>query len=81
MICWTIVALGYYHQGWLLSTGKNPNGVSQILPIAVFFVQCILFVKGIYYHDWSLIYGALIVNSGVAYSLYHLAKAGRLFKS
>ena len=48
---WTIVAAGYYHQGWLVHTKKSSANVSVVLPIAVFFIQCVLFVKGIYYHD------------------------------
>ncbi len=67
--CWLIVAAGYYHQGWLVYEHQNTKNVSAVLPIAVFFVQCILFVKGIYYKDWSLVIGAVVVNSGVVFSL------------
>lgn len=74
IICWMIVASGYYHQGWLVHKKHHADDVSIILPIAVFFVQCILFVKGIYYQDISLIIGAILVNSGVFFSLYHIAK-------
>lgn len=74
-ICWVIVALGYYHQGWLIRTKNKADDVSIILPIAVFIVQCILFVKGIYYGDWSLIWGAVVVNSGVLFSLSQIVKA------
>ncbi|MDO8594251.1 MAG: hypothetical protein Q7R93_01920 [bacterium] len=73
-ICWVIVALGYYHQGWLIRSKNKANAVSIILPIAVFIVQCILFVKGIYYHDWSLIWGAVVVNSGVVFSLSQIIR-------
>jgi len=75
MLCWIIVAAGYYHQGWLVRKDHNAAHVSLILPIAVFFVQCILFVKGINFGDWSLVVGAVLVNSGVLFSLYHLMKA------
>lgn len=75
--CWAIVAAGYYHQGWLVHSQKKADDVSVILPIAVFFVQCILFVKGIYYRDWSLIWGAVIVNSGVIFSLFQILKVRR----
>lgn len=75
MLCWIVVAAGYYHQGWLVRKDHTAAHVSLILPIAVFFVQCILFVKGINFHDWSLIGGAVLVNSGVLFSLYHIAKS------
>ena len=72
MLCWIIVAAGYYHQGWLVRKDHNAAHVSLILPIAVFFVQCILFVKGINFRDWSLIGGAVLVNSGVLFSIYNI---------
>ena len=71
-VCWIVVATGYYHQGWLVHSQRKSDDVSIVLPMAVFFVQCILFVKGIYYRDWSLIWGALVVNSGVVFSLYQI---------
>lgn len=74
ILCWLIVASGYYHQGWLVHK-EGARGVSAALPIAVFFVQCILFVKGIYYQDASLVIGALMVNSGVLFSLYNIWRA------
>ena len=76
-ICWVVVAAGYYHQGWLVSSQGTAKDVSMILPIAVFIVQCVLFVKGIYYHDWSLIWGAVVVNSGVVFSLSQILKVRR----
>ncbi len=72
ILCWCIVAGGYFHQGWVIHKAKSATHVSFILPIAVFIVQCILFVKGIYYHDWSLIVGALMVNAGVVFNLYQI---------
>ena len=72
---WVIVSLGYYNQGWIVHKSKSAEHVSVVLPIAVFIVQCILFVKGIYYSDWSLIVGAIMVNSGVVFSLYQIIKA------
>ncbi len=74
-IGWVIVALGYYNQGWLVHKSQSAEHVSIILPIAVFCVQCVLFVKGIYYGVWSLIAGAIVVNSGVVFSLYQIFKA------
>jgi hypothetical protein len=77
IIGWIVVALGYYHQGWMVHKGHSAIHVSAWLPTTVFFVQCVLFVKGIFFHDWSLIFGALIVNSGVVFSLYHIFEAKR----
>ncbi|MDD5050741.1 MAG: hypothetical protein PHV93_03310 [Candidatus Pacebacteria bacterium] len=74
---WVIVAIGYYNQGWIVHTSKSADHVSIILPVAVFIVQCVLFVKGIYYHDWSLTTGAVMVNSGVVFSLYQILKVRR----
>lgn len=71
---WVVVSFGYYHQGWLVHKSKSAEHVSVVLPVAVFIVQCILFVKGIYYEDWSLILGAVMVNSGVVFSLYQITK-------
>ncbi len=76
-VCWALVAFGYYHQGWLIHKRGSARGVSAILPITVFFVQCILFVKGIYYKDWSLVWGAVVVNSGVFFSLYQILRHPR----
>lgn len=73
-IGWTVVSLGYYHQGWLIHKSHDTSNVSIVLPIAVFFIQCILFIKGVHYSDWSLIWGAMIVNSGVSFSIYHIIK-------
>ncbi len=69
---WVVVSLGYYHQGYVVHKSKSAEHVSIVLPGAVFIVQCILFVKGIYYDDWALIFGALVVNSGVIFSLYQI---------
>lgn len=72
MVCWTVVALGYYHQGWIIHRDRSAKHVSKILPATVVLVQCILFVKGIYYKDWSLVIGAVLVNSGVIFNLYQI---------
>ena len=74
IIGWILVATGYYHQGWMVHTGKSAQSVSLALPVIVFIVQCVLFIKGIYYHDWSLIFGAVVVNSGVVFSIYQIAR-------
>jgi hypothetical protein len=70
--CWVVVSSGYYHQGWMVRSKGHADNISFFLPCAVFLVQCILFVKGIYYSDWTLIWGALVVNSGVLFSLYQI---------
>lgn len=69
-----VVSLGYYNQGHLVQKSKSASHVSVMLPIAAFVVQCVLFVKGIHYKDWSLVLGALVVNSGVLFSLYQIYK-------
>ena len=78
--CWAIVAYGYYNQGSLVHEAKSASHVSIILPITVFFVQCILFVKGIYYRDYALVGGAVLVNSGVLFSLYQIWRFKRTIK-
>lgn len=80
IICWTIVAAGYFNQGWMVYMARSASHVSIALPIAVFFVQCILFVKGVHYHDWALVAGAVMVNSGVTFSLYQIVRARRLYR-
>ncbi len=74
IVCWTMVAAGYYYQGWMIHKGHTTVNVSFVLPSIVFIVQCILFVKGVFFHDWSLIFGSLIVNSGVLFCLYQIVK-------
>ena len=78
VICWLVVAAGYFHQGWLVRKKRDARDVSLVLPVAVFFVQCILFVKGIYYGDWSLIVGALVVNCGVVFSFLQIMRARKI---
>ncbi len=77
LLGWVVVSAGYFHQGWMVHKGHSALHVSAVLPSAVFVVQCILFVKGIYFKDWSLILGALIVNCGVVFSLYQILEAKR----
>lgn len=74
IIGWILVSIGYYNQGWMVHTKKSAESVSLALPCIVFIVQCVLFVKGIYYHDWSLIFGAVVVNSGVIFSIYQIVR-------
>ena len=47
ILCWCVVASGYWHQGLVVYKAKSSTHVSLALAIAVFIVQCILFVKGI----------------------------------
>ena len=74
LVCWVIVSAGYFNQGFLVGKARTSSHVSLMLPTAVFIVQCILFVKGIFYRDWSLIIGAVMVNSGVTFSIYQILK-------
>jgi len=71
---WLVVSAGYFHQGSLVRAGHSITHISIFLPSAVFIVQCVLFIKGIYYHDWALIFGAIVVNSGVTFNLYQILK-------
>ncbi len=72
LFCWAVVMLGYFRQGWIVHHARSSKNISLFLPIVVFFVQCILFVKGIYYHDVALIFGAVMVNSGALFSAYQI---------
>ncbi len=74
IVGWILVSIGYYHQGFMVRSGKTTIAVSLALPIIVFIVQCVLFVKGIYYHDYSLIFGAVVVNSGVVFNIYQISR-------
>jgi len=74
IICWLIVAYGQYHQGRIIKQTGSCDNVSFRLPLAVFTAQLILLVKGIYYYDWSLISGCIIVNASVSYNLYQIVK-------
>ncbi len=74
IVCWMVVASGYWHQGWIIRKAQSATNVSYVLPVAVFVVQCILFIKGIYYDDYSLVTGAVMVNSAVAFNLYQIFK-------
>lgn len=74
IVCWIVVAFGYWRQGWIVHKSKSSTHVSILLPSTVFVVQCILFVKGIFYHDFALVTGALLVNSAVVFNLYQLLK-------
>ncbi|MEI6659893.1 MAG: hypothetical protein WCK91_00535 [bacterium] len=78
VVGWTIIATGYYMQGFKVHKLGNVDQISPFLPESVFVVQCILFVKGIFYHDWALIYGALIVNSGVIFCIYQVLRVKRM---
>jgi hypothetical protein len=80
IVCWFLVACGYFHQGWMVRSAKSSSHVSIVLPITVFFVQCILFVKGVSYNDWSLIAGAVVVNSGVLFNLYQIIRARKFLR-
>lgn len=73
-VCWIVVAYGQYTQGKKVRRNRSARNVSIYLPLAVIFAQSILFIKGLYYIDWSLIFGAIVVNGGAFYNLYFLLK-------
>ncbi len=73
-VCWVVVSFGQYNQGKKIKTKETTKNVSVILPLAVIFAQVILFIKGVYYSDWSLIAGAIAVNIGALYNLFYLIK-------
>lgn len=74
IIGWSVVSFEYFRQGWMIHRARTAVNVSAILPATVFAMQCVLFIKGVYFGDWSLVIGALIVNSGVVFTLYQIAK-------
>ena len=74
---WTVVSAGYWRQGTIVHKARSATHVSLVLPLAVFFVQCVMFVKGIYYHDAALVCGALLVNSAVVFDIYQIFKYRR----
>ncbi len=74
ILCWCVVAGGYWHQGLMVCEAKSSTHVSLLLSCSVFVVQCILFIKGIYYQDISLIIGAMLVNSGIVFNIYQIWK-------
>jgi hypothetical protein len=77
IIGWSVVTAGYYRQGWIVHHNHSAANLSLALPGAVLLAQCLLFIKGVYFRDWSLVAGALIVNSGVSFYLYQIISAKR----
>ncbi len=77
IIGWSVVAIEYYRQGWMIHHARTSVNVSALLPSTIFVMECILFVKGVFFDDWSLIVSALIVNSGVVFYLYQIVKVKR----
>ena len=75
IVGYSVVAAGYYRQGWMIHHRHTDANISALLPCAVAIVQCLLFIKGVYFKDWSLIAGALLINSGVVFCLYQIVKA------
>ncbi|MCX6815326.1 MAG: hypothetical protein NT120_00555 [Candidatus Aenigmarchaeota archaeon] len=72
LLCCIIVAYGYLHQGEKVRKSGNYDNVSVRLPLAVLAAQCILFSKGLFYSDWPLYIGAVVVNSAVLYELLQI---------
>ena len=77
LVCWAIVAGGYWNQGSIVHKAHSASHVSMVLPATVFVTQCVLFVKGIYYHDIALTVGALMVNSAVVFDLLQIYRYRR----
>jgi len=77
IIGWTVFSVEYFRQGWILHHARTSVNISVLLPSTYFVMQCILFVKGVFFNDWSLVVSALIVNSGVVFYLYQIIKLKR----
>lgn len=71
---YAVVAFEYFRYGWLIHHSRTTANISPFLTLSIFAMQCILFVKGIFFGDWSLVAGTLMVNSGVVFTLYQTAK-------
>jgi len=80
IVSWTMIAVAYYYEGWLIHHGRSQANISAVTPALIFVAQCILFVKGVFFNDWSLVFGALLVNSGVVFCLYQIGKRKRWFR-
>ena len=72
IIGWGVVAIEYYRQGWMIHHARTLVNVDALLPSTIFVMECILFVKGVFFDDWSMVVSALIVNSGIAFYLYQI---------
>ena len=77
IIGWSVNSIEYFRQGWILHHAHTSDNISLLLPATYLVMQCILFVKGIFFQDWSIIASALIVNSGVVFYLYQALQAKR----
>lgn len=79
-ICWLAVAYGWYAQGKIVQQKGDYSNVSLKLPFIMFSTQCFLLAKGIYYDDWSLISGCILVNTAIVYALIQVTKVKILKK-
>ena len=77
IIGWSVYSIEYFRQGWILHHARTSDNISLLLPSTYLVMQCILFVKGVFFNDWSIIASALIVNSGVVFYLYQALQAKR----
>ncbi len=77
IIGWTVFSVEYFRQGWIIHHARTSANTSVLMPLTYFVMQCILFIKGVFFHDWSLIASALILNSGVVFYLYQTIKLKR----
>ena len=76
---YTIVSFEYFRQGWKIHHARSPANISTTLTTTIMLMQCVLFVKGVYFGDWSLIVGALIYNCGVIFLLYQTIKTSERY--
>lgn len=76
---YSILSFEYFRHGWMIHHARTSANISPILTLSVFALQCVLFVKGVYFEDWSLIAGALILNCGIVFTLYQTIKTLRRF--
>lgn len=74
---WAVYSIEYFRQGWIIHHARTSDNISILLPSTYVVMQCILFIKGVFFHDWSIIVSALIVNSGVVFYLYQVIKIKR----
>ena len=67
IVSWTLIAAAYYYEGWLIHHGRSQANISAVTLSAHLRRAMHSFIKGIFFNDWSLVFGALLVNSGVVF--------------
>lgn len=74
IVGWTVLSIEYFRQGWIIHHARTSANISVLMPSTYFILQCILFYKGVFFNDWTIIISSLIVNSGVVFYLYQVIK-------